>query len=1094
MGAPLRAPKNIRRDPVPQPGHRITVDTDPANPPATADAEAPGYAQVRSQVLERLARGAGLDEVLELLVHGMESLAGGPIASVMLLDESGKRVRVGAAPSLPAGYREALEGLAIGPSAGSCGTAAYWGVRVIVRDIALDPRWDGYRELALGYGLRACWAEPIRGSDGRVLGTFALYYREARDPDEVDVHAIAAAADVASIAIERQRAGERIAHLTNLYRARSELSRIIVRSVDVQMLLPELCRIAVEFGGMRLAWVCGAPGTDGCLAPVACYGDGQEYLELLHVTSDPNLREGQGPTARALRNGDCVVVNEFDTSPYTAPWRDNAARFGFRSSGAFAIRRGEGVHGVLSVYSQRRHAFDPETVALLQQMAKDVSLALERADRARERQQVLEALRRSEQHFRAYFDCAIIGMAATDFTQRWIEVNEAFCAMLGYTREEMLQRSWADLTHPDDRLGNQAQWAQLQARAIEQFETEKRYIHKDGHAVHTRIAGRVVRDAPGMPDYIVLMVKDQTERYHAVDELHEKRELINSILQSEPECVQVLGLDGQLIQINEAGLAMLGARSVEEVRTAGFLSFVLPKFRRPFLELHGDVCAGGNGVLEFQVRGADGELRWLETHVTPLRDAQGKVGSVLGITRDISEKKRSAELIWKQANFDLLTGLPNRYMFQDRLAQEIKKARRSGGSVALLFIDIDFFKEINDTLGHESGDALLVAVSQRISACVRESDTVARLGGDEFTVILPLPPAAGASPGAAGAANAAEQTAQSIITRLAEGFRVREESVVLSASIGITYFPGDARSVDDLLKNADQAMYVAKRQGRNRVAFFTATLQEDAVNRLRMIHDLRGALAAGQFHVYFQPIIDLATRRIHGAEALLRWQHPTRGMVSPAEFIPLTEETGLIIDIGDWVFRESARWALRWCALAGVDFPVSVNNSPVQFRDPARLLGWIEHLHAIGLPGRNMTVEITEGLLLDADAGVTDMIQRLHANGLRVAIDDFGTGYSSLAYLHKFQIDSLKIDQSFTRNLQTQPSAQALSESIIVMAHKLGLSVVAEGVETPEQLEFLAGAGCDFAQGYLFSRPVPPEQFEALLEDALSASPGVSGP
>jgi EAL domain-containing protein (putative c-di-GMP-specific phosphodiesterase class I) len=267
-------------------------------------------------------------------------------------------------------------------------------------------------------------------------------------------------------------------------------------------------------------------------------------------------------------------------------------------------------------------------------------------------------------------------------------------------------------------------------------------------------------------------------------------------------------------------------------------------------------------------------------------------------------------------------------------------------------------------------------------------------------------------------------------------------------------------------------------------------MQEEALARLRLISDLRGALAAEQFRVYFQPVLDLKTRRICGAEALLRWEHPTRGMVSPAGFIPLAEETGLIMGIGDWVFREAARWARRWVDRLGADFRVSVNNSPLQFRNAPGILSWLQFLREIELPGRNMTIEITEGLLLDADAGVKDVLRRLREDGLRVAIDDFGTGYSSLAYLHRFQIDALKIDQSFTRNLQTQPSAKALSESIIAMAHKLGLSVVAEGIETAEQLDFLVSAGCDFGQGYLFSRPIPAEAFERLVLDGIPAVAG----
>lgn len=440
--------------------------------------------------------------------------------------------------------------------------------------------------------------------------------------------------------------------------------------------------------------------------------------------------------------------------------------------------------------------------------------------------------------------------------------------------------------------------------------------------------------------------------------------------------------------------------------------------------------------------------------------------------RDITHKKESEELIWKQANFDKVTGLPNRHMFHDRLEQEIKKAHRAGLQMALLFIDLDHFKEINDTLGHDMGDILLMETSRRISRCIRESDTVSRLGGDEFTVIL----------SAINDEKNVERLAQSILKILTEPFQLGDEVTYISASIGITIYPDDADNVEDLLRNADQAMYVAKNQGRNQASYFTATLQEIAQERRRLTHDLRSALLANQFRVFFQPITDLATGRIHKAEALIRWQHPERGLISPIGFIMLAEETGLINEIGDWVFKEAARWAKRWSDQFAHDFQISVNVSPIQFlSEELSCTVWGEYLRGIGLSGRNIVIEITEGLLLKVSAGVTDKLLQFRDVGIQVAVDDFGTGYSSLSYLKKFDIDFLKIDKSFVDNLETDKNDMVLSEAIIVMAHKLGLKVIAEGVETEAQRKLLSDAGCDYGQGYLFSRPVPAEEFEMLL-------------
>ena len=397
--------------------------------------------------------------------------------------------------------------------------------------------------------------------------------------------------------------------------------------------------------------------------------------------------------------------------------------------------------------------------------------------------------------------------------------------------------------------------------------------------------------------------------------------------------------------------------------------------------------------------------------------------------------------------------------------------------IALLFIDLDKFKEVNDTLGHSMGDILLAEAARRIGECVRDTDTVARLGGDEFIVILAKLDDAGS----------AERIAGSILQKLAEPFRLGDELAHVSASIGITLYPDDATGVEDLLKNADQAMYMAKDKGRNRFSYFTQAMQQAAQNRLRLVSDLRGALEANQFRVYYQPIVDLATGSINKAEALIRWQHPERGLISPAEFIPLAEETGLIVEIGDWVFKESARQIKHWRMLHNAAFQISVNMSPVQFRSTDCACNiWVSYLRELELPGQSMVIEITEGLLLDIDANVTDELRGFRDAGIQISIDDFGTGYSSLSYLKKFDIDYLKIDQSFVRDLADDPDDMALSEAIIVMAHKLGLKVIAEGVETEAQRKLLSDAGCDYAQGYLFSRPVPAGEFEELLKSVLT--------
>ncbi|MFO1195240.1 MAG: EAL domain-containing protein [Rhodoferax sp.] len=493
--------------------------------------------------------------------------------------------------------------------------------------------------------------------------------------------------------------------------------------------------------------------------------------------------------------------------------------------------------------------------------------------------------------------------------------------------------------------------------------------------------------------------------------------------------------------------------------------------------------------VEVEMLTARGRPIWVHS-VSMVTRERGQVIRRTSIIQDITARKQSEALVWQQANFDTLTGLPNRRMLRDRLEQELRKSRRDGRQIAILFIDLDHFKEVNDTLGHDAGDALLVEAARRIRGCVRATDTVARMGGDEFTVVL-----AELHDG-----EHLERIVQGLLHALAALFQIGDEQVYVSASIGITMYPQDATEVESLFKNADQALYAAKGAGRNRFSFFTPELQEAAQNRVRLANDLRQGLAEEQFRVVYQPIVHMATGAVHKAEALIRWEHPQRGLVSPAEFIPIAESGGLIIDIGSWVFRQAAAQAKQWRARHAPNFQISVNKSPVQFHnDAGRQQSWLTHLQQIGLDGGSVAIEITEGLLLDSSEEVAEQLLQLRDAGVQVSLDDFGTGYSSLTYLQRMDIDYIKIDQSFVRDLVPGGTELALCKAIIVMAHELGLKVVAEGVETQAQCDLLAAAGCDYGQGYHFARPMAAGDFDTYMarreterrptSDTISASP-----
>jgi diguanylate cyclase (GGDEF)-like protein/PAS domain S-box-containing protein len=683
------------------------------------------------------------------------------------------------------------------------------------------------------------------------------------------------------------------------------------------------------------------------------------------------------------------------------------------------------------------------------------------------RHQAETALRASEQRF-----LSLSKMSADWFWEQdehfrfteisgWERYHRTFpnASSLGKTRWEI------DYLDADEAFWDRHR--ELLARHEPYYDLELRRLDEDGMIRIVHVSGEPVFDEKGRFTGYRGVGRDVTENKRALEALH----IASTVYQASAEAMTVTDANDLIISVNPAFEQTTGYRAEEVI---GKNPRVLSSGRQDkafYQAMWRSLQASGHWSGEIWNRRKNGEVYLEQLTINTTFNQNGTVNRRVALFSDITERKKAEELIWRQANFDSLTELPNRRMFYERLAQEIKKAHRAKNQLAVLFIDLDNFKEVNDTLGHNVGDRLLIEAAQRITDCIRETDCVARLGGDEFTVLLTD----------IGDAGSVKRVTLSILNKLAEPFRLGDEVTIISASIGITLYPRDSSDLGELLKNADQAMYIAKKQGRNRYSYFTPSLQLAAQSRLRLINDLRGAVAGDELRVHFQPIVELASGRIHKAEALVRWQHPQRDLVNPAEFITVAEETGLIIEIGDWVFKESARWAKRWRLENDDDFQVSVNKSPVQFQKNNPYDGWLAHMLGIGLPGQAIVVEITESLLLGSDSPIIDSLLAYRDSGVQVAIDDFGTGYSSLAYLKRFDIDYLKIDQSFTRNLAPGSSDMALSEAIIVMAHKLGLKVIAEGVETAEQRDLLTAAGCDYAQGYLFAQPLPPEEFEKLL-------------
>ena len=647
--------------------------------------------------------------------------------------------------------------------------------------------------------------------------------------------------------------------------------------------------------------------------------------------------------------------------------------------------------------------------------------------------------------------------------------NERCAQMLVVSMAEMIDnnRIWVDAVHPDDRL-KLLRSLDLHLNGHSQnHNLEYRIRRKDGQVIWVRDTGRVMhRDVDGKALRMCGIHVDITDARRSQEQL----ELAASVYNNSSEAMSVMDDKGNIITINAAFTDITGY-SEDEVLGRHISLLNYPRNPEHFYDqLNREVQTSGRWQGEMWQKHKNGEeyLIWLT--VNTIYDSYNRPYRRVALFSDITEKKAQEQLIWQQANYDPLTGLPNRRMLLDYLDKEIALSERQHTHFALLFLDLDFFKEVNDTLGHDMGDKLLVECAGRIRGCVRESDVVARLGGDEFTVIIrDIHDPQGV-----------ERVASKILKAVAEPYLLGQDTAYISVSIGITLFPDDANSREALLKHADQAMYAAKEQGRNRFNYFTPSMQEYARYRMRLIQDLRLAVEQQQFTLYFQPIVQMSSGAVHKAEALLRWQHEERGFVSPAEFIPVAEDTGLILEIGTWVFENAARQSRDWQRKFGQPIQLSVNKSPVQFRDEGENFErWVELLKELELTQGGICIEITEGLLLDASSGVSEKLLAYRDAGIQVSLDDFGTGYSSLAYLKKFDIDYLKIDQSFTRNLEEDSSDRTLCEAIIVMAHKLGMKVIAEGVETTAQRDILLAMGCDYGQGYLYSKPVTAQEFEA---------------
>jgi diguanylate cyclase (GGDEF)-like protein/PAS domain S-box-containing protein len=719
----------------------------------------------------------------------------------------------------------------------------------------------------------------------------------------------------------------------------------------------------------------------------------------------------------------------------------------------------------------------------LQRLGPAVTRALREAADARQHKQAQHALRQSERRLQLALEASEVSVWEYDIATGHVAFSRELGPVLGYSPKEVPARieAWEALTHPEDLKRLRVALARYYRGETAKLEIEYRIRAKTGEWRWLHTVGRTIeRDAQGRAILMAGTHHDVTDRRRA-GELLRLQELAIDAATNTILIVDAQANDYPVVHVNRAFERTTGYRAEEVIgRNCRFLQ--ADDRDQPDLErLRTAIAAGEETSVLLRNYRKDGTLFWNRIHISPLRSEEGIVTHFVGIQTDVTETKQYEVEIEYRANFDGLTGLANKNLLHDRITRAIALSERSARKFALLYLDLDRFKLVNDSLGHASGDALLKTIALRLKKCVRESDTVARLGGDEFAVIL----------NDVEHASAIALIAGKILSELDQPVTIDGREVFTSSSIGVCIFPDDGADYDALLKHADSAMYRAKNAGRNQVCFYTEDLAAGALERLQLESDLRRALATHQFELHYQPRYNLATGHITSVEALVRWRRSEHELVLPAQFIPVAEETGLIVPLGEWVLRTACEQMRAWLDAGHLDLRVAVNLSPRQFRQPdlAATIGAI--LDDTGLESRHLELEITESIAM-LDPQITQrVLAHLSAMGICHAIDDFGTGYSSLAYLKRFPIDHLKIDRSFVQGVPHDINDANIVRAIIALGLSLELTLIAEGVETAEQHAFLKAHGCHEMQGYLLCKPLAPALLSQVLAPPMR---GLSGP
>ncbi len=726
---------------------------------------------------------------------------------------------------------------------------------------------------------------------------------------------------------------------------------------------------------------------------------------------------------------------------------------GVQSGAGVVIPTASGAFGVLLAYSSRERIFADYEVAFLQSTAGLLGEAVQKA-------RTEEALRKSETRLKQLIASTLDAVISIDSAGTVIEWNPQAAAIFGVRARDVIGRPL-----PLDVIGPKL------AAVFEQHPRRAETTARDAHGAELAVEVSVEPVGRGAEQTFTAFIRDISERKRAQLELEKREQRFRALVEKSWSGVVLLNDDLAFSYASASTLRLLGYTE-DELKGTSFLSYVHPRERQAARKIFSDIVAGARqeaqGELRFMHK--SGTWVWLEGFAQNLLHDHS-VGAIVINYRDITQRKATEKQLEYQAYYDALTGLPNRLLFRDRVVNAIAQARRNRRAIAVMYLDLDHFKLVNDGLGHSIGDALLSEVAQRLQSCIRASDTISRLGGDEFTILL----------NDVADSDSAAGVARKILQSFTRSFRVESHELFVTASIGISMFPNDGEDVETLLKCADSAMYRAKELGRNQMQLFTASMNERYVRRLALEQSLHRALERNELEVYYQPIFDRARRRIDSLEALVRWNHPTRGLVLPADFITLAEDTGLIVPIGESILRSVTRQLRRWHDAGLTSLKVSVNISAPQFQQPNFVGSIASALDEHGLLPSALQLEMTESLAVQNIEMTMNVLRDLRALGVSIAIDDFGTGQSSLIYLKRFPIDVVKIDQAFVRDAPSDDSTAAIVSYVINLAHTLRLGVVAEGVETEEQFAFLKLHACDFLQGHLFSPAMPAREVEPFV-------------